>query len=134
MELLQYWRLLRKRFWVIVLLVVVGVGSTAYYTLQQAPEYESTATLLLNPSVPSALVPYVQNEVASNLADSYAELMRSQSFGDSVAKELKFPMSAADVVNAITTRLVPNTLFFKVSARTSDPDQSRQLVDTVVKV
>src|SRR4051812_43800131 len=124
MELLQYWRLLRKRLWVVVLLVVIGVGSTAYYTLQQAPEYESTSTLLLNPSVPSALVPYVQKEVASNLADSYAELMRSQSFGESVAKELKFPMSASQVVRAISTKLVANTLFFKVSARTPDAERS----------
>src|SRR5690349_8747704 len=128
MELLQYWRLLRKRIWVVVLLVIVGMGSTAYYTLDQPPEYESTATLLLNPSVPSTLVPYVQSELAPNLADSYAELMRSQSFGQSVAKELPFPMSASQVVGAITTRLVPNTFFFKVSATAADASQARQLV------
>src|SRR5439155_1826646 len=104
--------------WVVVLLVVAGVASTAFYTLQQPPEYDSTATLVLNPAVPSALVYYVQNEVATNLADSYAELMRSQSFGDSVAKELGFPLSGNQVAGAISTRLVPNTLFFKITGRT----------------
>jgi succinoglycan biosynthesis transport protein ExoP len=134
MELLQYWQLLRKRIWVIMLLIVLGTGSMAFYTLQQPSEYVSTATLLLNPSVPSALVPYVQNQVASNLADSYAELMRSQSFGESVTQQLKFPLSAAAVGSAVSTRLVPNTLFFQVSARLQDPEQARQLVDTVIQV
>src|SRR5438876_8849123 len=122
MELLQYWRILRKRWWMVLLLIVVGMASTAFYTLRLAPQYDSTATLLLNPAVPSALVPYVQNQVASNLADSYAELLRSQSFGDSVAKELDFPLTGSQVVAATSTSLVPNTLFFKITGRTTSAE------------
>src|SRR5437667_4860643 len=103
MELLQYWRVVQKNLWLIVLLAIVGTGSAAFYTLQQSIIYQSTATLLLNPSVPSSLVPYVQKEVSTSLANSYAEAMRSQSFAASVVKALPLPLSSKQVTNSITT-------------------------------
>ncbi|HMA33566.1 MAG TPA: polysaccharide biosynthesis tyrosine autokinase [Chloroflexia bacterium] len=134
MELLQYWRVIKKRLWLILLLGVIGAAATAYSSLREPAQYESTATLLLNPAVPSALVPYVQSQVASNLADSYTELMHSQSFADQVVKELHFSIGKETVAAAITGRLVPNTLFYKISARASTPDQAEELVNGVVKV
>ncbi|HUS16649.1 MAG TPA: polysaccharide biosynthesis tyrosine autokinase, partial [Chloroflexia bacterium] len=100
----------------------------------QPAQYESTATILLNPSVPSALVPYLQTEVASGLADSYAEYMRSRSFGQSVVKELKFAATPEEVVGSISTYLKPNTLFFKIGGRSDSPEHSQELANTVVRV
>src|SRR6476659_6674060 len=100
MELVRYWKVVQKSWWLIGLLVAVVVGATAFFTLNQPQEYESTATLLLNPALPSELVPYYQGTAASNLADSYSELMRSTSFAQSVVKELPFSLTADQVVTA----------------------------------
>jgi len=134
MELLQYWRIIRKRWWMVVLVLVLGVASTAVYTLQQPPEYQTTATLLLNPAVPSSLVPFVQTQVASGLADSYTQLIRTRSFADTVLKEGAFSMSPDDFGRSVSTRLEPNTLFYKITARAHDAHTAQQLVNTVVKV
>jgi capsular polysaccharide biosynthesis protein len=134
MELLHYWRIVRKRWWIVLLVVILVVGAAATYTLQRPTEYQSTSTLLLNPAVPSSLVPYVQAQVASNLSDSYTELMRTDSFAASVAKELKNTMSPESIAAAIQTRLVPNTLFFKITAQSGDPQTAREVADAVVKV
>ncbi len=134
MELLQYWKVIRKSLWIIFLIVALGVGATGLLTLNQPRQYESSATLLLNPSMPGALVPYYQAQLATNLADSYTQLMRTRSFADAVVKELPFPMSADDVGRSlVTTRLRPNTLFYDIAVRTTDPGRSQQLADTVLK-
>ncbi len=134
MELLRYWKVIQKSLWIVLLVIAIGLTSTAAYTLTRPTEYESNATLLLNPSVPSSLVPYVQTQVAANLADSYTQLMRTRSFGEAVVKELPFQLPAGRVAGAITTRLEPNTLFYRITVRLGDPEQSQQLVKTVLKV
>ena len=134
MELLHYWRVIRKRLWLIALLVVMAISGTAFYTLSQKAQYESVTTLLLNPSVPSALVPYVQTQVAANLADNYTQLLHTRSFDDSVAKEVQFKVSEDGVARAITTRLDPNTLFFHITATMDTPEKAQLLSAAIIKV
>ena len=134
MELLHYWRVIRKRLWLIALLVVMAISGTAFYTLSQKAQYESVTTLLLNPSVPSALVPYVQTQVAANLADNYTQLLHTRSFDDSVAKEVPFKVSEDGVARAITTRLDPNTLFFHITATMDTPEKAQLLSAAIIKV
>jgi non-specific protein-tyrosine kinase len=134
MELLQYWKVIQKSVWIIVLIALVGVVATAGYTVSRPTQYQSTTTLLLNPAVPSALVPYVQTQVAANLAESYTQYMRTRQFGEAVVKELPFPMSPDDVGRAISTLLQPNTLFYKITATMPTPEQAQQLASTVVSV
>ncbi|HEX9988528.1 MAG TPA: polysaccharide biosynthesis tyrosine autokinase [Chloroflexia bacterium] len=134
MELLRYWKIIQKSLLLIIAIVALALGGTAIYTINQPRQYESSSTLLLNPSVPNSLVPYVQNQVAANLADSYTELIRTRSFAESVVKELPFEMSPEQVPGSITTRLTPNTLFYKITARMEDPEKAQQLVSTVVEV
>jgi capsular exopolysaccharide synthesis family protein len=134
MELLRYWKVIQKSLLLIIAIVVLALGGTAIYTINQPRQYESSSTLLLNPSVPNSLVPYVQNQVAANLADSYTELIRTRSFAESVVKELPFPLSPDQVPASISTRLTPNTLFYKITARMDDPEKAQQLVSTVVEV
>lgn len=134
MELLQYWKVIQKSLWIIILISLVGLIATAGYTLSRPTQYQSTTTLLLNPAVPSALVPYVQTQVAANLADSYTQYMHTRQFGEAVAKELPFPMSPDEVGRAISTQLQANTLFYKITATMPTPEQAQQLAGTVVNV
>src|SRR5438045_8129750 len=119
MELLQYWKIIRKNLWLILLILVVGLAATYIYTVNQPAEYESSALLLLNASKSNAMVPPGQDGVAETLADSYTQILRSQSFGTQVVKQLPFGMPADRVQRIIVTKLIPNTLFFQISARMS---------------
>lgn len=134
MELLRYWKVIQKSLWLVLLIVAIGVGATTYFTLKQPAQYESSATLLLNPSMPSAYLPYVQSQAATNLADSYTELMRTRYFAETVAKSLPFPMSADAVSASISSQLQPNTLFYRISVRMDAPDKAQKLVQTILSV
>lgn len=134
MELIHYWKVIRKRWWLILILVLGALGSSYYFTYSQPAEYESSASLLLNPSLPSEFIAFYQGTAAANLADSYTELLHSESFADLVAKQLPFPMEPEQISAAISTRLVQNTLFYRITGQANNAEQARQLVDTVVKV
>lgn len=134
MELLQYWKVIKKSLLWVVLICIVGLAATAAYTLNQPPQYTSSAVLLLNPAVPSSLVPFVQTQVAANLADSYSKVLHTRSFAEAVSKELPFEMSPTQISNAITARLSPNTLFYEITAQTGSPERSQQLLSTVLEV
>src|SRR5438045_3038803 len=108
MPILRYWKVIQKSLWLIVIIVLAGGGYAAFNTINQPAEYESSSKLLLNPSVPNSMVPYIQTQLAANLADSYSELFRTRSFGELVVAELPFPMQPEAVAGAVTTRLTPN--------------------------
>jgi capsular exopolysaccharide synthesis family protein len=134
MELLQYWKVIQRNLWIILLTLAIVLGGTASYTLSQPTRYESRATLLLNPAVPNPLVPYIQSDLAANLAESYTQLIHTRSFAESVVKQLPFSMAPDDLTEAITTRLAGNTLFYTITGEADHPDQAQQLVSTVLKV
>lgn len=78
MELLEYWKIVRKRLWLLLLLALIGGGSAFYYTEQRVPQYRSTTTLFLNPAADNPLLPFAiesRNRVET-LANTYAGLQR----------------------------------------------------------
>ena len=88
MELLEYWKIIRKRLWLLVLVMLIGGAGTAYYTSQQPPQYRSTTTLFLNPAAASTLMNYQPYDGLQALARTYSEFMKTRSFASHVAQEL----------------------------------------------
>ncbi|MFL5732507.1 MAG: Wzz/FepE/Etk N-terminal domain-containing protein, partial [Chloroflexia bacterium] len=92
MELLHYWKVIQKSLWLVILIMVVVVGAAILLSLNEKPKYESSTQLLLNPTAGQKYAPTDNQLGAETLADSYTELLSSQSFGESVVKELPFSM------------------------------------------
>jgi non-specific protein-tyrosine kinase len=133
-ELLEYWKIIRKRLWLIVLLMAVSMASATYYSLQQVPLYRTTTTLFLNPASPSPLLPYYVTLSAESLANTYAEFMRTRSFARLVAQKMGDETTLEEVLGAISTRYVEDTQFFKVSATHTDPEKAQKLANTAAQV
>jgi capsular exopolysaccharide synthesis family protein len=134
MELEQYWRIIRKRLWLVGLLVAVAVASAIYYGRQEVPLYSTSTTLFLNPASPSALLPYEGTGSTESLANTYVEFMRSRTFAALVGQELDNPLSEDAVLKALSTKLVPTTQFFRISATHPDPLQAQDLANTAAAV
>ncbi|MFN2227935.1 MAG: Wzz/FepE/Etk N-terminal domain-containing protein, partial [Anaerolineae bacterium] len=80
MELLQYWKIIRKRLWLIALLAIVAGTAAFYVARQEVLKYTTSTTLFLNPVSQSALLPYQTTASAESLANTYAQLMKTRSF------------------------------------------------------
>jgi capsular exopolysaccharide synthesis family protein len=134
MELLEYWRTLKKRLWLILLLVVIAVAGAIYYVQQQVPLYSTATMLFLNPISPSPLLPYQTTASAQSLANTYVQFMRTRSFAGQVAEALAFPMSDGEILGAISSELVPETQFFRISVVHRDPQVAQVLANTAAQV
>ncbi|MFN2220521.1 MAG: Wzz/FepE/Etk N-terminal domain-containing protein, partial [Anaerolineae bacterium] len=75
MELRQYWHLLRRWLWLIVLGALVG-GSLAYVVGRNTkPVYEANTTLLIAPGSAQSLDSYSTLIASERLARTYAQLL-----------------------------------------------------------
>jgi polysaccharide biosynthesis transport protein len=134
MELLGYWKIIRKRLWLIILLLLIGGAGVAYYNQQLVPQYRTTTTLFLNPGVASPLLPYQAGNSMQSLANTYVEFMRTRSFAQLVAEESGIPLSQSEILRALSTQYVPDTQFFRITATHPNPQAAQLLANTSADV
>lgn len=134
MELIAYWKVIRRYLWRIVLLMLVGGLGTAAYTYNRAPRYEATTMLFLNSAVAKSVVGSLNPEAIQSLANTYAEFMHTSSFKHRVIAELGMPVSEEEVDAALTTKYVPDTQFFRIIVVHSNPRLTQALANTAAQV
>jgi polysaccharide biosynthesis transport protein len=134
MELLAYWKVFRRRIWLITLLMVIGGAATAYYTHQQPLQYEATTTLFLNSAVAKSVIGSLSRESVQSLANTYTEFMRTSSFAHRVTAELGISLSEKDIAAALSAKYVPDTQFFRITVIHSDPRLAQALANTAAQV
>jgi succinoglycan biosynthesis transport protein ExoP len=134
MELLGYWKIIRKRLWLIVLLMALAGTGVAYSGQQQVPMYSTSTTLFLNPKLPSNYALIYQTQAAQTLGDTYSTFMGTRSFASLVAKELEIPMSEGEILGSLSSGLVPETQFFKIRAVHPNPQKAQAVANTAADV
>lgn len=94
MELLEYWRILWRRWWLILGLVLVVLVVSGVYRPRPTPMYQATMrfTIGVSPETDSARVtmdPLYSAYLASEyIADDFTEILRSESFASDVSQRL----------------------------------------------
>lgn len=130
MEISALLGLFRRRFLAIVLCLLVG-GAAGVATWKQAtPVYRSTSSVLLG--LPGAQNPSeaVQGlQVASQVLQSYAQVVDSRSLALDVKQQLSLPDSVGALQGKLSAAVRPQTLFLDVSATDADPVRARSLAD-----
>ena len=115
MELLQYWKMARKWWWLILLSTLLCGAAGIFYAQRQTPIYTTTATLIINPAAPSALLPYTTDSTVQALASTYSEYMRTRSFAQLVATQMGEGISADEILDALSVRFVEGTQIFRIT-------------------
>ncbi|NJP04407.1 MAG: polysaccharide biosynthesis tyrosine autokinase [Chloroflexaceae bacterium] len=138
MELLAYWKIIRKRLWLIIFLMISSGIGTVLYTSQQVPLYHTTTTLFINPGQVSPLLPTAAVELGNNrvesLANTYIELIATRSFIQRVADEMDQDIAEADIQRALQSQYVDGTQFFRISATHPDPQVAQDIANTAAQV
>src|SRR3990172_7876072 len=82
----EYVATIRKRLWLIALLMAVATASTVYYSRQQAPLYSTTTTLLLDAAATSATSPDQTTQSTQFLADTAAQVLIAENLAWKIAE------------------------------------------------
>jgi non-specific protein-tyrosine kinase len=134
MEFIQYWNVVRKRLWLVILLAVLGAAAAAAYTIQSPPQYRSTTTLFLNPAAANPMLPYQSTRTVESVANTYIEYMRTRSFANMVIERTGAQAQPEALLRTIQTSYVENTQFFRITVTARDPLTAQAIASAAADV
>jgi capsular exopolysaccharide synthesis family protein len=125
MDLRDYLRAIRKRWWLVVGAVGVAVAVAVTVTLLTPPQYAASVTFFVNAKGAGVTDAFQGGLFAQQRVKSYVDVLTSNRLAQSIVARQPVGISA-DVVQAeITAEVVPDTVL--VRATVTDPDRARAL-------
>ena len=113
MELRQYVALLRKWFWLVILLAVIAAAASFVISRRSARIYQASVTLMVNQATnPAISAGYSDILTSERLARTYASLLVSRPVLDETAQRLGISPKLLD--DAITVTPVRDTQLLQI--------------------
>lgn len=131
MELIRYWRVVRRWAWLIILCPLVAALAAGLISLQLPKVYEAKVLLYVRTA---QLIPQTQNVpvTSDQVLRTYAQLMTVRPLLQQVISEESLPTDPATLVNRISVTPNPNTLNLNISVRDTDPSRAQRTANTLV--
>lgn len=132
MTLQDYLRVLRRGWWVVVGLTVLGGLAAALFTVSQTPTYTSTATVYVSVSgneTPTDL--QTGQSFATQRALTYADIAETEAVLEAAAAALGDGTDARDLRGSVDATTREGTSLIDVTAVGSDPDGVAARADAV---
>jgi capsular polysaccharide biosynthesis protein len=126
MELSDYVRILRKRWWIIVLAIVLTAGSAILFSELQHPQYTSTAEVIINPARPD----FGLTQSAKILLRSYMTVADSYKWAQDVIDELQLPMTPEGLRRNTNFAAEDDRMVIKIEVEDYDGDQANDIART----
>ncbi|WP_064741695.1 Wzz/FepE/Etk N-terminal domain-containing protein [Hamadaea tsunoensis] len=120
MDLSDYLGLVRRHWWVVLLLTAVGVGAAGAVTRTLPKEYLSATSVLVQPSGDDTNASGGRTKGEINL-DTEAQLVRSTQVAASAAELLRTQESPRDLAKNVTVEVPPNTTVLSIKYAAATP-------------
>ena len=132
MELIRYWRVVRRLAWLIALCPVVTALAAGIISLQLPKVYEAKASLLVRPAQPLSVDPGVAALTTDQILRTYARLMTERPLLEQVISDEGLKTDPLTLFKQITVTPAPNTAILDVAVRDTNPVQARNTANTLV--
>ncbi len=137
LELKQYWYIVRKRLWLVVLLIItacLAAGVYSFYLVQ--PKYQASTKLIVNQARDSTQMaaPVDMNSISSNiqLVKTYKEIIRTPRIMDKVVD--RFPelkATSGELMEKVNVSSVNDTQVMSLTAVDHSYERAAQIVNAV---
>lgn len=131
MELLEYFRLLRKWAWLLFIGAFLAGGASYLFNSQEVDVYNSSVTIMVGSAIDAPNPEYSELITGSQLANTYAILARSYDIAQAAVEAGNFPVSAGQLRGMIWTSVVENTPLLVVGVTYTDPILAAEMVTEV---
>jgi capsular polysaccharide biosynthesis protein len=126
MELSDYVRIIRNRWWVIPLLMVLTAAAAFGLSRVQTPVYESSLRLLVNPS----RTDFGQAQAARELLASRVQWLHSTYRAQAVINELQLDMTAPELLGDFNATSDNASYVIQIAVENTDPNLANDIVRT----
>ncbi len=130
MELIDYWRIFRKRGWIAIVVAVVAAACAFGFSKLQTPVYSASVNLTINP----ARADWGLSNTAKELLRNYVVNIRTHSMAREVIDRAQLDMDTTSLLNKLTVSPTTDTFTLKIEARDTDPEVAMIIAQTVSEV
>ncbi len=123
MELKQYFKVLVRKWWIIVLACVVTVGSAVIFSEVQPPVYRSSAILQVIP----ARYDYGLTLAAEQLLRQFANQIHTTNMAQQVIDELQLDISTDKLLGDVTVAPIPEDFLIEIDVNRLHPEEARDV-------
>ncbi len=123
MELRDYLRILRKRWWIILLVTLLTAGAAYGFSAIQTPVYKSTIQL----SVWPARIDNGAQLAAKSLLRAFAVYVDSDTFAQRVINQLQLEMEAKALNEAVTIESKDEDFLIQIDVLNTDGEQANRI-------
>ena len=132
-ELIVY--VLKRCYLIIFFLVAFAIGGYEYTERMIVPQYEATATMIVN-SRQEITLTLTNDQITSaqKLVDTYAVIVKSDTVLNQVIDQLGLHMTYEELAGKTTVTSVNGTQIMKVSVRHPNPNTAYDIVKKITEV
>lgn len=133
MGLIDYLRIARRGWLIIVVATLLGIGIAAAYTSTIPTTYEASSRLYVTMATGTSVNDSYQGGMAAQQrVTSYANLATSSNVAERVINDQKLSMSASELQSKIKATFPPATALIDISVTDESPERAKLLTDMVV--
>ena len=136
MELIKLtWYVIRRRWPVILIVLVVALTGGALYNATQKSEYTASTSLFLRaPDVKTSTSAYQGDLFSRQRAQTYMNIITSDELAQSVIDKLGLSMSPSELESRVSASTVKETVIIVLSAKDSDPQEAANIANGYASV
>lgn len=123
-----------KRFLLILLFVILGLGGAVFYNYGAPLIYESKTTLYVQPDVKSSEVDYEGILTNQKMVKTYTEIIKSRKIINKVKNKLDLDLSYEDIYEMLTVTSVNETEIITISVENTNKKLACEVANTTASV
>jgi capsular polysaccharide biosynthesis protein len=123
-------QVVRRRFWVILLVITVCVGGAVGYSVQQQPLYQASIKVLIGQDQ-GLLKDPAQAANLQDLTVTMSEGVATGPVAKRVVQSLNLPWSPEAVIAGTSVEVIPETQFIVISYTDTDSRRAQRVVNAI---
>jgi capsular polysaccharide biosynthesis protein len=136
LDLRDYFRIVRKRMWLITIIVVVAVAAAGVYSLYiKDPVYEASTKIIVNRTQAQAEASQIDlNQINTNIQmiNTYKEIIKTPAILDLVSESYpQFGLTPEELGKKINVSSVNNTLVMTLVVRDTSYERAAEIANAV---
>ncbi len=134
LDLRAYARVLRKRKWLIIGVLLGCIGLGTLITFQTPPKYTAEATLFVGQrqvAIEDITRGVVVQDLSGRLLKSYVEIVKSRTIAQRAAVDAELGMSPGDIQRDVSAYAVLETYVIKVGFTATDPALAQRTANAI---
>ena len=132
-EIQQVFKTILKRWWLLALLLPLGVAGGYSLSRTQTPVYQATATVLVGPLFQASDLNRQDLLTSQLIATTYTDLVPREPVLSKVVESLGLKESWRQLKKQITVEQVRDTQLVQITVENRSPEAARRIADEIVR-